>query len=139
MSKQSGNIICELTPWAKQESGGKGRKSDKMSRHILVLADKRNWALAIEREGYPFVGQTFGSRLGEVLQGSSLTTGLPFAEIIEKVAGALSERLEIPFICDKTAPLDRMNELDRVFETDLLRAKLNPRIAEMIGAGVGED
>lgn len=135
MSKNSGHIICGLTEWAAPEPGGKGRQTTKQSRYVLMLSDKRNWTIAIERENSNPVGEKFGTTVGHILLGSSALTGRPFAEIIDIVVKALREVTGIQHDFKQATPLDILRSLDEVFQTNLMGV-VHPSLVGFIGEPV---
>lgn len=138
MSKQSGTIICGLTEWGKN-APARGRTSDKPMRWVLMLADKRNWSLAIEREGYPPVGNKFATRLGDVLLGAGGVTGNPLEGIVPVVAQEIAKVLEKPYDGSGKTCLEILREMDEFFQSDLLSDSLNPKIVAMLGSGDVEE
>lgn len=131
-SKRESYVLCALTEWKQAEKRGRGDGTGQ-SRWILVLADRRNWMLAQERQGYPPTPKAYGGNLRCALSNPTHYTERPLSEITEIISKSLSALTEIPYDPKGKTPIEVLNEIDQVFGTNLLRGEINPKIAVLAG------
>lgn len=129
MSKQSGHIICGLTSWAEGNQTGKGKRSDNKTRTVLQLSDKRNWTIALDR-GYNIAGYKFSCKLGDLLHGVPTDPGEPRIDVVKRVVDELTKITGVVYDIANKSVKDIANEIDAVFNSDLMN-DLHPKLAAL--------
>lgn len=137
MSKQSGHIICELTTWAEGNKTGKGKKSDNKTRSVLMLADRRNWTIAMDR-GYITQGHKFSCKLGDLLHGIPTDPDVPRLDTIKRVVEALTKITGVVYDLGGKTVAEIATDVDTVFKCDLMN-DLHPKIAALFDGGSDDD
>lgn len=138
MPKQPGAIIAVLIDWAIPESN-RGRKATGKSRLIVMLADQRNYTIAIEREGYVPVGQKFASNFHDLIMGLMGAFGVHPRDAVDRIAKGMAQYIltEKPFEYDESkSPLENAQRLDEHYQTDLISPAND--ILQIIGKGSDE-
>jgi len=137
MSKQSGHIICGLTSWSEGNKTGRGKKSDNKSRYVLMLADKRNWTIAIDR-GYVTQGERFSCRLGDLLHGVITDAEVPRISVVRRIVEALTLITGVAYDVGNKTVGEIASDIDKAFRTDLMN-DLHPKLAALIGSSPEPD
>lgn len=125
-------IVSILVDWfAPNNEGKRGRKAGGKQRIILQLIDKRNWAIGIERAGYPPVSQAYSHCPSTLLPAARRISGLTdnkflLGRFIEGIANLTKEK---PVDADTVS----FDDLGTIYKTNLMSTDVHPVIAESVG------
>lgn len=139
MTKNQTNIIHVLRDWQGQDPDGKGKKTNKLSRVVLILADKRNWSIGIERQGSQPVGEKFGALAGPIIVSGCRLYGLDSKEGLLSAWKTFAALTGIEAKPNLDSSINELCEsFEKAFHTSLL-VDTNPKIAEIAGLVIEEE
>lgn len=127
--------LCPLCDWQEPAVEGRGKKSTKKQRWV-VLIDKNNWTLALEREGSVPIGHKFSGNLNCFFGNIKMITGLDMLPVMHKVNDSLSNLLGRRMEIDASKSFDHNSKsMDDFYKTNLASDEIDPKIRSLVGIG----